>query len=495
MKYLRLLALIAILFTPSASRCAADAQFNVTAYGAKGDGVTKNTSALQKAIDACATAGGGKVVFPKGKYLTGSITLRSNVELHLDEDATLLGSTLMADYPPHPFPKFRSLRDKGGFPALIYAEEAEHVTLTGPGTIDGQGAAFQPAKIENNEDIRPRGIVLISCKDVRVQGGLYLCNAGSWTQHYLNCENMEIHNIEVFGHVTANNDCIDIDGCRHVRVSGIRGDTYDDGITLKATGPSDCEDVVVEDCTIASHCAAIKCGTETTGGFKHICIKNISVVPSVAGKLVYGSRRGNAGIGLMIADGGTLDDVTISNVTIRGPRAPFYIRLGNRSRKYMDSVPEPPVGIVRNITLSDITISDVQSKCSWICGLPDHPVENVTLRNIRIVAPGFAGKVPILSTDEKAATYPGENLFFSQPASCIFIRHARNITLDHLTFATATPETRPPLLAVDVNGLVIRDAHASSPGERPVFLRGTGVTGLKFKVPKDWNGVGQELAP
>ena len=469
---------------------------NIRDTGAVGDGQTLNTSAIQAAIERVFQAGGGRVVFPAGKYLTGSITLRSNVELHFEENAILLGSTHMEDYPPHPFPKFRSLRDKGGFPALIYAEGAEHVTLTGPGTIDGQGAAFQPEMNRlNNEDIRPRGIVLISCKDVRVQGGLYLCNAGSWMQHYLNCEDVEIHNIEVFNHVTANNDCIDIDGCRHVRVSGIRGDSYDDGITLKATGPADCEDVVVEDCTIASHCAAIKCGTESTGGFKHICIKNISVVPSVAGKLVYGTRRGAAGIGLMIADGGTMDDVTISNVTIRGPRAPFYIRLGNRSRKYMDSVVEPPVGVVRNITLSDITISDVQSKCSWICGLPGHPVENVTLRNIRIAAPGFAGKVSALSTDEKGTNYPSENLFFSQPASCIFIRHARNITLDHLTFATTSAETRPPLLAVDVNGLVIREAHGLLPGDRPVFLRGMGVKGLEFTVPKDWGGVGQEIEP
>ncbi len=495
MKHIRLFSLTALLLASLATLQAADRNFEVTAYGAKGDGLTKNTVALQKAIDACAAAGGGKVVLPKGRYLTGSLTLRSHVELHLDEDATLLGSTLMEDYPPHPFPKFRSLRDKGGFPALIYAEEAEQVAITGPGTIDGQGAAFQPAKVLNSEDIRPRGILFVSCKNVRVEGGLYLCNAGSWTQHYLNCENVEIHNIEVFAHATANNDCIDIDGCRHVRVSGIRGDTYDDGITLKATGPADCEDVVVEDCTIASHCAAIKCGTESTGGFKHIRISNISVVPSVAGKLVYGSRRGATGIGLMIADGGTLDDVTISNVTIRGPRSPFFIRLGNRSRKYMDGVAVPPVGVVRNITLSDITISDVASKCSWICGLPDHPVENVTLRNISIVAPGFSGKVPALTTDEKGTNYPSEHLFYSQPASALFIRHARNITLDHLTFATTSPETRPPLLAVDVEGLTVRQAEASVPGERPVFLRGMGVKGLKFTTPKNWGGPGQEITP
>ena len=150
------LILTALLLASLATLQAADRNFEVTVYGAKGDGLTKNTVALQTAIDACAAAGGGKVVFPKGKYLTGSLTLRSNVELHLDEDATLLGSTHLEDYPPHPFPKFRSLRDKGGFPALIYAEEAEHVAITGPGTIDGQGAAFQPAKVLNNEDIRPR---------------------------------------------------------------------------------------------------------------------------------------------------------------------------------------------------------------------------------------------------------------------------------------------------------------------------------------------------
>ena len=461
-----------------------------------GDGETLNTTAIQRAIDKVFQAGGGRVIFPAGKYLSGSITLRSNVELHFEEDSTLLGSTNLEDYPPHPFPKYRSLRDKGGFPALIYAEEAAHVILSGPGTIDGQGAAFQPKKIPHAEDYRPRGVLFISCKDVRVVGGLYLRNAGSWSEHYLNCENVEIHDIAVFAHSNNNNDCIDIDGCRHVRVSGIRGDTRDDGITLKATGPADCDDVVVEDCTIASHCTAIKCGTETTGGFKRIRISNVAVVPSVVPvKYGYGARRGMAGIGLMIADGGTLNDVTISHVTIKGSQAPFYIRLGNRNRNYMDGAPDPRVGIVKNITLSDITISDVSAKCSWICGLPDHPIENVTLRNIGITAPGYAGPPLDYTSNEMGTNYPNERLFYSEPASCIFIRHARNIKVDNLTFSTASAETRPPILAVDVNGLDVKEAQAALPGDHPVFFRGMGVKGINLQVPKDWAGVGQEIIP
>ena len=462
-------------------------------FGAINTGLQVTTKQLQNAIDACAKRGTGRVYFPPGDYLTGTLILKSGVHLELAAQAKILGSTNEQDYlviTPH----YKNNTDRQVNKSLFYAEKVSDISLTGSGVIDFQGDSPVYQYSHDNDPRRPFGIRFVTCTNVYVRG-LKLLNSAQWLEHYLDCENVMLEDLNVFNHARQNNDGMDIDGCRNVYVRNCRVDSDDDGICLKSNGPGSCENVLIEHCAVSSHCNVLKLGTESTGGFKHICIKNISVVPSVAGKLVYGSRRGNAGIGLMIADGGTLDDVTISNVTIRGPRAPFYIRLGNRSRKYMDGVPEPPVGIVRNITLSDITISDVQSKCSWICGLPDHPVENVTLRNIRIVAPGFAGKVPVLSTDEKAATYPGENLFFSQPASCIFIRHARNITLDHLTFATTTPETRPPLLAVDVNGLVIRDAHALLPGERPVFLRGMGVKGLDFTVPKDWNGVGQELAP
>ena len=471
-------------------------EINICDTGAIGDGQTLCTPAIQNAIDRVFQAGGGRVVFPAGKYLSGTITLRSNVELHFEEDATLLGSTRIEDYPPHPLPKYRSLGDKDGFPALIYAEGADHVALTGPGTIDGQGAAFQrDEKKARDEDVRPRGILLISCKDVHVQGGLYLRNAGSWMQHYLNCENLEIHDIEVFNHSTANNDCIDIDGCRHVRVSGIHGDSYDDGITLKATGPADCEDVLVEDCVIASHSNGIKCGTESTGGFKHIRIHNITVIPSVVAKHGYGARRGKAGIGLMITDGGTLDDVTISHVTIQGPESPFFIMLGNRNRKFTDGIAEPNVGSVRNIMLSDISVSEVSSNCSWICGLPGHPIENVTLRNINIREPGYAVPIPDYSNQEKGTKYPNHTLYYRQPASCCFIRHASNIKIEHLSFTSTSSETRPPLLAVDVDGLVIDNPNGFLPDKCPPFLRGHGVSGVKFTRPQNWDGVGMDIKP
>ena len=461
MKHVRLLAFIAILFTPSAILCAADAKFDVTAYGAKGDGLTKNTVALQKVIDTCAAAGGGKVVFPKGKYLTGSITLRSNVELHLDEDATLLGSTLMEDYPTHPFPKFRSLRDKVGFPALIYAEEAEHVTLTGPGTIDGQGAAFQPSNVLNNEDIRPRGIVLISCKDVRVQGGLYLCNAGSWTQHYLNCENVEIHNIEVFGHVTANNDCIDIDGCRHVRVSGIRGDTYDDGITLKATGPSDCEDVVVEDCTIASHCAAIKCGTETTGGFKNIMYRNCQVVPSVTGHhFINGSSTARTAITLIITDGGTMENVWFDEIEATDCITPIFVTLGNRSRKYTADVPKPGIGRIENIKLSNIKATGAGPISSSVTGLDtSHQIKNVTLENISLTLTAPGNDKDRQTDMDKVLKrvkpgYPSPESWGNLPSYGFYFRYIDGLQLKNIELKSEKKDPRDPIVTADCLNVV-----------------------------------------
>ena len=463
-------------------------EFNIRDIGAIGDGVALNTLAIQAAIDRVSLAGGGVVVFPSGKFLTGSLTLKSRVTLNLQKDAVLLGSANPKDYPPHPFPKYRSLRDQFGFPALIYAEEVSHIAVIGEGTIDGQGAFFKKQSRKNDEDTRPRCLLFVSCNDVRVQG-LHLRNSGSWLQHYLNCENVEIKDLDIFNHSTGNNDCLDVDGCRHVRISGLKSDTDDDGLTFKSTGPAICEDVVCTDCTIASHCNAIKCGTETTGGFRRIRISNIAVVPSVVSTTINGTARGLSGIALMITDGGILDDVTISKVTIKGTLNPLYIRLGNRGRKYKEDAPTPGIGIVRNIVIEDVTATDVGGVPSWICGLPDHPVENVTLRNIRITGPGFAGNLGDSPIPEMAEAYPDPKNFAKAPASCLFIRHARNVTLDHLSFTTTSGDPRSPLFVQDVQGFIVKTPEVTMPAPHPAFLQVTQVKDSHVQAPQGWGDI------
>ncbi|MCK5853495.1 glycoside hydrolase family 28 protein, partial [bacterium] len=334
--------------------------FYVVEYGAVGDGVTLDTDAIQFAVDVCAEAGGGKVILTPGKYLSGTIILKNNVELHLEKNATLLGSTRHEDYPIQPLPKYRSHKDQlGGFHALIYAEGAENISLTGNGTIDGQGKYQMPREdpepAAGDINGRPRNILFISCKNIVVDG-LHLKNSGVWNQHYLNCEDVKITNISVYNHSNRNNDGIDIDGCRRVVLSNSIIDSDDDGITLKSTGAAPCEDIVISNCIVSSFCNAIKAGTESSGGFRNISISNCVVKPSISKEKPFFKTPeiGITGLSLIIVDGGTMEGITVNNLTIYGTKAPIYIRLGNRARRYTAGIPEPGVGRVSNISISNV---------------------------------------------------------------------------------------------------------------------------------------------
>src|SRR6185437_11854146 len=359
--------------------------FLITAFGAHPGGTFLNTTAINKAIDACWRHGGGTVEVPAGVYRTGTIFMKDNVELHLDMGAVLVASTKLSDMPVQPPVAYRSQKDAPGWRALIYADSASNIAITGFGTIDGNGAQQKPdpaTSLKGDLDGRPRNILFISCKHVRVEG-IRMLNAGIWNQHYLNCEDVVVDKVNVYNHANRNNDGIDIDGCRRFTLSNSIFDTDDDGIVLKSTGPAGCEDVVITNCIVSSHCNAIKAGTESTGGFKNISISNCVIKPSRNQHLISGTPGGIAGLSLEIVDGGVMDGVSISNITIVGTNCPLFVRLGNRARKHTKEAPEPPVGIMRNIVISNVVAYHTGNYCSSITGIPDHYVENLSLSNVQ----------------------------------------------------------------------------------------------------------------
>ncbi|MFC2116918.1 glycoside hydrolase family 28 protein, partial [Bacteroidota bacterium] len=322
---------IILLFTHSYGR--QGDVYNIRDYGAAGDGVQLDTRAIQNAVDKCAEKG-GKVQIPKGKYLTGTIYLKSNVHIQFDAGAILYGSTNLDDYPKND-PDIEFYGSAWLDYSLFYAENVENVTLSGNGMIDGQGGMFP---IENNEKPfrymnRPYIFWFINSKDILVEG-LYLRNSALWMQHYLACENVTIRGINVYNHSNKNNDMIDIDGCKNVFISDCIGDSDDDGLTIKSTSARISENIVVTNCIISSHCNAIKCGTESSGGFRNITISNCIIRPSSSPTKIYGEFNGDGGIALEMVDGGIMENVSISNIVIEGPQVPLFIRLGNRGREY-----------------------------------------------------------------------------------------------------------------------------------------------------------------
>ncbi len=423
-------------------------------YGAVPDGQTLCTAAIQKAVDECSANGGGVVRLSGGKFLSGTIFMKSNVTLAIAEGSTLLGSTNLEDYPVT-VAAYRSYTEKYTDKSLIYGENLSNIAITGKGTFDGQGKHF-----EGPWKARPFGIRLIKCTKVTVED-LTLRNSPMWMQHYLACDDVTIRNITVWNHCNKNNDMIDIDGCHNVLISGCVGDTDDDGITLKSTSARACENVTIRDCTVSSHCNAIKCGTESNGGFKNLKIFNNTVRSSAVKTHFYGMPEGNSGIALEIVDGGTMENVIVSDLVITGPRSPIFIRLGNRARKFKQDMATPGVGTMRNITLSNIKATTDHPRGCAIAGITGHPIEKLTLKNIEITFPGGGTEGDRKRQfDERASKYPNPNMFRVKggdrlPAYGLFFWHVEDLSLENVKLITRKPDERAAIVLEDASNVLI----------------------------------------
>lgn len=436
--------------------------FNVTAFGAVADTTKLSTAAINKAVDACYRNGGGRVVIPAGNFKSGTIVLKDNVELHLQRGAVLYASTRHADFSPQQRPEYRSQKDPGGWYALIYAVNAKSIAISGAGTIDGRGASQspRPGLPQGDLDGRPRNVLFISCQNVSVKD-VSMRNAGIWNQHYLNCEDVIVDRINVYNHANRNNDGIDIDGCRRFVLSNSIIDSDDDAIVLKSTGSAGCSDVVITNCITSSYTNAIKCGTESTGGFKNITISNCVVKPTKSKEPpIFGRTNiGITALSLEIVDGGIMDGVNVNNIVIEGTECPIYVRLGNRARKYMEGIPTPPPGTMRNVRISNITAYNTGNYCSSITGVPGALIENVsvdhvTFRNAGGLKSGeYIARHDLVSEDEKG--YPEPTVWKALPSSAFFIRHVKDIALSDIVLASEKPDERTAVIAVDVLNLSI----------------------------------------
>ena len=434
---------------------------NVKTFGAVGDGVTLDTKAIQETIDKTAEAG-GTVYFPAGKYLIGSVFLKSNVTIYVSSGATIIGSKSLSDYKEHQ-PKLKSYNDVFLKYSLFYAEDAENISIKGEGTIDGQGSAFKVTTKEKPQRYmnRPFVIRFVNCKNVRIEN-ITLKNSPMWMQQYLGCQDLFINKIKVYNHSNKNNDMMDIDGCKNVVISDCIGDTDDDGITLKSTSPLITENVTINNCVLSSHCNAIKFGTESTGGFRNINISNIIVKPSAADSVITGFANGISGITLATVDGGIIDGVIISNIRIDGPQVPIYLRLGNRARKYSADAPEVGVGSFKNVSISNIIADNVGAYGCSITGLPGYYVENISLENISI---NFAGGVTInnFNTEMKELedSYPESTMWGNLPAYGFYLRHVNDIKFSNITVKFKTKDVRPAIFCSDIENAIFNQMSIS----------------------------------
>lgn len=430
----------------------AETIYDVRDCGAKPDGATLCTAAIQAAIDKCSAGGGGTVYFPPGRWLSGTVYLGSHVTLRLDSGSTLLGSRDPNDYARR-HGEFRSW-------SLIAGKNLEHISIRGTGTIDVQGSAFRW-----KDRSRPKGIYIESCRDVLIEG-VSMRSAGSWMQHYFDCDRLRVRDIAVFNHVAYNNDGLNVDSCRDVRITGCVVDSDDDAIVLKSCSLKPCENVTIADCVVSSHCNSVKMGTESGGGFQNITVTNCTICSPRYSKVTYGRQRGLAGLALEIVDGGILDRVAISNITIKGVSVPIFMRLGNRARQYGRGDEKPGVGTFRNVVVSNVVATEVSGIGCSITGLLGHEIENVSLSNINLSFEGGGTREDVLrEVPEKEASYPESTMFGTLPAYGFYCRHVKGLKFTNVQLQTASPDLRHAMVCDDVEGVSIDGLDSDfSPG-------------------------------
>lgn len=434
--------------------------FDVRDFGAQAEGTTLCTGSIQKAIDTCAAAGGGTVRLAGGKFLSGTIYLRSHVILEVAPGATLLGSANVDHYPHNP-PSLRSYTDNYGRQSLIAGENLENVALVGRGLIDGQGASFKIKDRARRHENRPFIIRLVNCRDVLVEG-LRLQNSAMWMQHYLGCERVTIRGVHVWNFTNANNDCLDLDGCKDCSVSHCVFESDDDAITLKSTIERPCEGITISHCIARSHCNAIKMGTESYGGFKDITIANCVVTSPSHPNVIYGRSRGLSGVSLELVDGGQLERVTIANLTIRGVLVPLFLRLGDRGRPLMPSTKPKPVGSFKDVIIYGIVATGVGRTGCSITGLANALIENISLSNILLhFEGGGAHDLTNKVIPELPEKYPECTMFGDLPAYGVYCRHVKGLRFSNVQLCTAATDLRHAMVFDDVENLALDGLEAA----------------------------------
>jgi polygalacturonase len=436
---LMLLAMICLLLALPAI-AAAERVIDVTMGGVVGDGEVVNAVGIQKVIVGCVAKGGGTVSFPAGRYLTGTIQIKSNVTLRLEEGATILGSTEAGDYR-----NLDPFNDGNGHPlgdALIVAVDAEHVGIEGSGTVDGQSRQLK-AK-EKAYTIRPFLVRWVRCADVAVRD-VHLTNPGAWTLNFFQTKGAVIEGVTIRsrGLGMRNNDGIDVDSCENVRVRNCDVNSGDDALVIKSTSdgrPS--RDIVASECKLSSGTNAIKLGTESIGGFENISVSDCQIV-----------KTQMAGIALYTVDGGDLRDVSVSDVGMDGMAVPIAIRLGSRLKTFREGdQPKAAAGTLEDVTIRNVSAKNIGMIGMLINGVPGHPVESLRLENIQLELPGGGtAEDAKRALAEKVGTYPEFDMFGkTMPAYGIYARHVRGITLNDVRMSLVKADGRPATVFVDV---------------------------------------------
>jgi polygalacturonase len=438
--------------------------FDVRNFGAKGDGVTIDTDAINQAIDAAAGTRpgphggtGGTVYFPAGTYASYSIHLKSNIALYLAQGATILAATPTAtqgydEAEPGAGNPYQDFGHSHWHNSLIWGEGLENITIHGPGTIDGAGlirsGSQESAPLQGN-----KAIALKLCRNVAIRD-ITIYRGGHFGILPTGVDNFRIDGLVI----DTNRDGINLDCCKNVRLSNTTiNSPSDDAIVLNGSYALNevraTENVSIDNCMVSGYdlgtlldgtfktgaygrTGRLKFGTESNGGFKNIAISNV----------IFEYCRGLA---LETVDGGLLEDVTISNLTMRNVQTPLFLRLGARMRGPAGI----EIGTLRRVSISNVTVHDADPRYpSTIAGIPGHNIEDVRISDVRrYLVGGLSPGDAVQDPPELEDAYPENYMFGTLPAYGFFIRHVAGIELDNVAVRYEQTDTRPAFVLRDVS--------------------------------------------
>ena len=404
------------------ARCEKENYFRPQAFGARADGASADTAAIQAAIDAAYKAGGGTVYLSAGRYLSGTLFLRSHVSVWLDNGVTLLMSVKDEDFRPDDSAVLR----QGEFEsdeksrALLFGDRIESVRIYGEGTIEG------------NRKRRggPKPLFLRDCSDIVLQDILFR-SAPNYAVSLYRCSRVRIEGTTILNGFA---DGMDLDCCRQVRITGCLVESIDDSLCLKASQPTTAqgvtEQIAISDCVLRTASIHFKCGTESCGDFRDITVANCTFEGGM------GVRHGNPGIALYTVDGGNLESVAISNIVMRNVATPFAILLGDRDAWHLGRGP----GKIRGVSISHVIANGARFP-SVIAGLPNCFVEDLRLSDITVrmqpakeVWDETRLSIDPLAVVEQPKLYPEPTMFGPLPSSVLYMRHLQNVELCHFRY-------------------------------------------------------------
>jgi hypothetical protein len=418
-------------------------ELDIQQFGAVADGRTLNTRAVQQAIDKCNQQGGGIVKFPIGEYVCGTIMLKDNVTLQLDEHATLLGSLDIADYRAPD--KFRAGNGVEMGDCFIGAVDAKNVAIVGAGLIDGRGKELLAARPSDNH-ARPFLLRFLRCDGVTLNG-IRVQGSAAWTAHFFQCKSVTAEQVSITSRGLPNNDGFDIDSSQDVRLRDCSVDSGDDSICLKTTSRMPCRNIEISGCDLTSHWGGIKFGTESAADFDGVTVTNCRI---------HGAQ---GGIKLFSVDGANVRNISFSGLTMENVNTPIFIRLGARLKTFRAGDAPQSVGSISNIVIRDVKAQAQPASPIGILisGIPGHAVQAVRLQNIEMKLPGGGAPAdPRGVLPEKEDAYPEITMFGKEfPTYGLYVRHVAGLVATNLTFELAAPDSRPGMFSDDAKGLQI----------------------------------------